>query len=655
MGYCKYLHLRIAMILFLLINFYPSILANSANILESTNVLKPVSYIEMYIDHFNGQSATHIISNNRFEQAMPSMYIFQWSWIRFSVINQTKEQNISLLIQNSRISSIEIYKDSNNKLVKLGVDGSSIATTKGIFANPDYVFNLGLNSIDSGTYYIHLNSLTADFLHMYVGTGSCINNWLNIETNITSILVGVILSLFLYNLFLFISTYDLTYLYFTLSVLFGGFSEITFSGYSFLLFWNHHPELNRFMPIVSAALTQISFSLFSIAFLKTKKNTKFGNRVLHGFILFSCISIVFALFDYYVVGFFLNACIANIQLLVSIIICVYLIKNKYTPAYFYLFCPLISLTYVIISILISSGLLPNPVYMIFMPYLSFSVQTTILAIPLANRINVLIKDKAKSQQHLLLISNENERLIKEQNLILELKINERTEELQKVISDLQIARNDLADLTMSALRLQINPHFIFNCLNSIKLYTLQNDLNTASDYLTKFSSLIRLIMDNSRSSKISLSSEMNALQLYIEMEKMRFKEKLNYNIAIEQNVEPDYIEIPPMLLQPYVENAIWHGLMPKENGGNIFIKVSVVNDKSLLQINIIDDGIGRTKSELIRSKSATSHKSYGMKVTSERVWLINQIYKTGAEIKVHDLTDDQGIGTGTEVIIQVPL
>ena len=213
----------------------------------------------------------------------------------------------------------------------------------------------------------------------------------------------------------------------------------------------------------------------------------------------------------------------------------------------------------------------------------------------------------------------------------------------------------LADVSMSALRSQMNPHFIFNCLNSIKLYTTQNDSVAASEYLTKFSKLIRLILENSRNERITLSSELAALELYIEMEAMRFKEKLRYSIQVEENVETSYIEIPPLLLQPYVENAIWHGLMPKEEGGHIAIVVAVQNDESLLNIKITDDGIGRTAATALSKKIAGKHKSYGMKATTERIALINQIYKTGANVFVHDLVDDSGQAAGTEVMIQIPI
>lgn len=228
---------------------------------------------------------------------------------------------------------------------------------------------------------------------------------------------------------------------------------------------------------------------------------------------------------------------------------------------------------------------------------------------------------------------------------------ERIEQQQKEAE----FQRQLGDISLSALRSQMNPHFIFNCLNSIKLYTTENNTVAASDYLTKFSRLIRLVLENSRSDRITLASELNALRLYMEMEAMRFKEKLKYNISVEANVDLDYIEIPPLLLQPYVENAIWHGLMQKEEGGRIDITVGMVHNESVLAISIIDNGIGRAKSAELNSKTATKHKSYGMKVTSERLALINQIYKSGAHVTIHDIADDNGQPGGTQVTIKIPI
>ena len=124
---------------------------------------------------------------------------------------------------------------------------------------------------------------------------------------------------------------------------------------------------------------------------------------------------------------------------------------------------------------------------------------------------------------------------------------------------------------------------------------------------------------------------------------------------VEKEVETDYIEIPPLLLQPYVENAIWHGLMPKEDGGRIDIRVAINQEESLLEISITDNGIGRAAASVLNNKIASKHRSYGMKATTERIVLINQLYKTGASVVVHDLVDEDGQAAGTEVILQIPV
>ena len=246
---------------------------------------------------------------------------------------------------------------------------------------------------------------------------------------------------------------------------------------------------------------------------------------------------------------------------------------------------------------------------------------------------------------------------------LEQQLEQRTNEVRAQSMALENQRvrqlqNDfeqkLAETEMTALRAQMNPHFIFNCLNSIKLYTLKNDPATAANYLTRFSRLIRLVLENSRSEKVTLADELEILEIYLEMEAMRFKNKVKYQIEVSENIDAQYIEIPPLLLQPYVENAIWHGLMHKKAGGKVEIKVELL-DEETLQISISDDGVGRAEASKLKSKSATRDKSFGMKMTSERISLINQLYKSKTNVKIEDLVDSEGIPAGTRVVIAIPV
>jgi sensor histidine kinase YesM len=262
-----------------------------------------------------------------------------------------------------------------------------------------------------------------------------------------------------------------------------------------------------------------------------------------------------------------------------------------------------------------------------------------------------------------LVLAEKNAMQKNYSLQLEAALQQRTNELQvqgqaleeQKIKQLQTEfEYKIAEMEMTALRAQMNPHFIFNCLNSIKLYTLENDSQTASAYLTKFSQLIRLVLENSRSEKVSLQKELETLKLYIDLEAMRFKNKVNYQISAAPHIDQQYIEIPPLLLQPYVENAIWHGLMHKPEGGNITIAVTQP-EEYLLHIEITDDGVGRAMAMEHKSKSATRQKSFGLKMTSERLDAINHIYQTKTEVKIIDLKDADGNSSGTKVIIEIPL
>jgi tetratricopeptide (TPR) repeat protein len=214
-------------------------------------------------------------------------------------------------------------------------------------------------------------------------------------------------------------------------------------------------------------------------------------------------------------------------------------------------------------------------------------------------------------------------------------------------------KKQLAQAETKALRAQMNPHFIFNSLNSINSFVIDQKHEIASDYLIKFSKLIRLILDNSRSETISLDKELETLKLYVLLESARFDNKFVcvYNIA--EDVNTSTIMIPPMLLQPFVENAIWHGLMQKEGEGTITVEIKK-QDEDFLDISIIDNGIGREKAAQLKSKTAT-HTSHGLKVTSQRIDMMNKLNSTGAQVNIIDLKDDQGNAMGTKVELIIPV
>ncbi len=211
----------------------------------------------------------------------------------------------------------------------------------------------------------------------------------------------------------------------------------------------------------------------------------------------------------------------------------------------------------------------------------------------------------------------------------------------------------LAETRMMALRAQMNPHFIFNCLNSINRYIIKSDIQTASMYITRFAKLIRLILDNSEFKKVVLTNELEALKLYIEMEALRFDHKFQFEIEVNSAIDSDQIEIPSMLIQPFVENAIWHGLLQRDSGGHLSIQFDL--DKDLLVCTIEDNGIGRAKAQEYKSKNAPTRKSIGMKLTEERLNNFSQDSATKASQEIIDLYDESGEACGTRVILKIPI
>lgn len=226
------------------------------------------------------------------------------------------------------------------------------------------------------------------------------------------------------------------------------------------------------------------------------------------------------------------------------------------------------------------------------------------------------------------------------------------EEIDKQERNLLNVQKEVAELKLTALQAQMNPHFIFNSLNSINWYILKNRPREASIYLTKFSKLVRLILDNSKSLSIPLDRELESLRLYLELESMRFEGSFNYLIQTDDTIDMEEVLIPPLILQPFVENAIWHGIMPKDGKGNILIQIYPEGEN--LKCIVQDDGIGRRAALKLRAADARPHESKGMKLTTDRIKLLHQDYLKDNMINIIDLVESNGEPAGTRVEVILP-
>ena len=203
-------------------------------------------------------------------------------------------------------------------------------------------------------------------------------------------------------------------------------------------------------------------------------------------------------------------------------------------------------------------------------------------------------------------------------------------------------------LALRSLRTQMNPHFIFNALNSVNSFISENDQMNANKYLTSFSKLMRLVMENSEHDFITLSKELEIIRLYLYLEHHRFKNQFEYTLEVDEEIDEEQVLIPPMLVQPYIENAVWHGLRYKEDSGNL--KVRFHQSADALIIEIEDDGIGRRKSAEIKTKHQKQQKSVALKNIQERLSIIKDLNKVNILVSTEDLNED---GTGTKVRLEI--
>lgn len=211
----------------------------------------------------------------------------------------------------------------------------------------------------------------------------------------------------------------------------------------------------------------------------------------------------------------------------------------------------------------------------------------------------------------------------------------------------------IADLTQENLRSQMNPHFIFNILNSIHSFLLKNDTQASGNYLVKFSNLLRLTLDNSRSKIAPIQDELDALRLYLELETMRFGNRLDYEIIVDEEIDPIMFKIPTFLLQPYVENSIVHGLQHKEGKGKIEIRLDY--RQKGIHCSITDNGVGREKAEDIKREKGIKRKSHGSEITETRLKLLNTIYGRKYSVLYTDLLDENRKSSGTKVEFDLPV
>jgi sensor histidine kinase YesM len=591
-------------------------------------------------------------------------------WLQFKVANTHPTHTLHLFYAGGIHAVYSLYENNNGSFRNIGSSGLCVPSARlgggyGILpleVPPQTTRHYLVRVAD----YLLLLDNIAGQLHTRQSYGEMLSEALLIEQwllGAMAIILGCLLLMSGYSSFQYLLTRDLAFLYYTLYTVLAICFILVLANPRFSLGltpvslpWLGHPIALSFNHGLS-----LLYALFLTRLLGTSQHTPLLWRVIVMLMVVLGLLQVMAIIQVFAgiwitsnTLYFMLDTIPSLLMGVLLIIATLRSESKLKG---YLLAGQISLYVIAISPFHGLFVLDNisPVGHLFFNYppfymiLGLCTELFCFALALAYRSKLVEVEKNELQSKYA-------RQLETELEVRTRQVQAQSEQLEKQhIRQLEVGfEGQLAEVQMGALRAQMNPHFIFNCLNSIQLYTASNDAAKASDYLNRFSQLIRLVLENSRSKQVTLANELEALRLYLEMEAMRFKDKLRFQIDVDAGLDTDLIEIPPLLLQPYVENAIWHGLMHKPEGGLVQVKVEPMQE-DYLRITITDDGIGRARATQLKSLSATRHKSFGMKVTGERISLINRLYQTHTRVQVHDLTDAVGSPAGTEVVIEIPI
>ncbi|MUP45434.1 hypothetical protein E0K83_06705 [Gramella sp. BOM4] len=485
------------------------------------------------------------------------------------------------------------------------------------------------------------------------------------ESGFITFLMGILFILGVYHLLLYFQQGIKSYLYYSIYLLLVFLSMLTVDTHSFL--YDISSSWQYLLDAVDLFVVECSYAVyffFAFAFLDMHEHSPKWNR---GILLATKIFLVFCLFVeilFLISGeqkfesfgylFFLF----YIPIL-SLIAYYPIFKLSSDLRYYIIFGSLILFTTSMVPVFLYIMGIMNPEnsmigYGIF--YCGLILENTVFSLGLGHKQKRILQENERANKEIRRQLAENDTLREEieiqfkQNLQL-LEEKAEKEKLEKLKATYE---KEMAELKISALKNQMNPHFIFNSLNAIKLYIIDNDIDNAVFYLNKFSKLIRRILASTRIKQISLSEEIEIVKLYLSIENIRFQNEINYSVEIGEEVNTDTIQIPSLILQPFLENSIWHGLPGRKGEKIIKLKISKENEQFLL-ICIEDNGIGREAAQKIKKNKLHKRESLGIKITKERLKSFFRNSTNNYKLEFIDLKDETGKPKGTKVLLKIPL
>jgi sensor histidine kinase YesM len=475
---------------------------------------------------------------------------------------------------------------------------------------------------------------------------------------------GVLFVLTVYHWLLYYQHRDKVYLLYSLYTFFIMLSQLGYVNSGFLYELIQPIEFINKPPETYTEIYYIIYVFFAFRFLDTKKEFPKAFSIIIRF-LYVLLVLIFLKFIVFIItqdrsiqltGYFVFVVIIS---LLSIYIYILFFKQKTSLKYYIIVGGLFLSICSYISLwqyfgYINRGVSASPAYTIL--YIGFILENILFALGLGHKQKNILHEKNKSQEALILQMKENDILRSkvQQQLEKEVTVLSENAKQERLLNIKLQYEKDLAELKVAALRSQMNPHFIFNSLNSIKRYIIDQEIENAVYYLNKFSKLIRQILSSSMEGNVSLKDEIETAKLYVNIENIRFNNEIDIEISIENTLNIDTITIPSLILQPFIENAIWHGLSPKKGKKKLLLKVDSYN-QDFVRIVIEDNGVGRLRSKEIKSKKIHKRESVGLKITKERLENFTRKLKSKFNLSIDDLVDDKNKPFGTRITLLLPV
>lgn len=500
-----------------------------------------------------------------------------------------------------------------------------------------------------------------EFPHYFLKGGILYHSY---ENGIITFLSGILAILCLYHLILYFQQKLVSYLYYSLYVFFLFFSIAPFAtGFLQDEFAAHEDLVRKFIGF-SAEMAFVVYFFFALSFLNLKEaDPKWYRIILYGAYIFGGATIIFEL-AYLISGD------PGVGLLGYEVLMIYVTPLLALVSYYPIIRLKTPLKYYIIvgSLLVFASSAITDAMALFsgrdryeltiyysIYFICIVIEASLFSFGLGHKQKKILRQNKESQDKIIAQYRENEKLKETVQQKLEENLRLMSEEAEQERFEKLKANyeKELAEMKITALKSQMNPHFIFNSLNSIKLYIIDNDKDNAVYYLNKFSKLIRKILSSTRVKTISLAEELEIMRLYVSIENIRFEDDINFDVIVPPELNTDTVQLPSMILQPFIENAIWHGLPSKK--GKKRIRLEFSSDENCLHITIEDNGIGRKRANELKQQKVHKNTSVGINLIKERLKNFSRDNSARHSLKIVDLYNEQGEPAGTKIVLKIPL